>query len=93
MTRILKYYTWEYENGMVYLVCKKEGHQQVMKLSMAMADSFVRAYISFKTHQKIDERNAIHVRLNKKLDAKDVRIQKLVEMIGKLRNKKQLVLV
>jgi len=49
--RSLKYYEWQLENGTVILFDKKLDHKT--RLSLAMADSLMRAYISFKNTYRL----------------------------------------
>ena len=52
ITRKLKYYEWSYENEKILLLDKK--NKNIFELNMAMADSFVRAYISFKNNCRLE---------------------------------------
>lgn len=90
MIRELKYYRWEFNNNKIILTNKRNGSNFVV--SMAMADSFVRAYISFKTCQRNYEKDIVRKATNKRIDGYRGRIHKLQEMVGKLRGKKQLPL-
>ena len=51
--RELKYYKWIFNENKITLVNKKSG--QVFDLSMATADSFSRACISFRNRYRIEQ--------------------------------------
>jgi len=84
-SRNLKYYSWAYEKGFVYLVSKRFGSQGEMKLSMPMADSFVRAYIGFKGAQKLEEKEKLRHQHSIQIVGYRSRMNKLKETISKLK--------
>lgn len=51
--RELKYFKWVFEKDKIVLVNKRENKSFI--LTMAMADSFSRAYISFKNKYRIEQ--------------------------------------
>lgn len=84
--RNLKYYSWIFDKGYVYLICKKVGGAGSMRLSMPMADSFVRAYISFKNAQRINEKGFLKHKIavlgNKITDLrKEIKVSKALKKI------------
>ena len=80
MIRNLKHYSWQLieEDGTIVAFDKKRNISLV--LSMPMADSFVRAYISFKTRQRINEKKALRESYQK-------RMERMAERISQLRSK------
>ena len=77
MIRNLKYYSWQLieEDGTIVAFDKKRNISIVM--SMAMADSFVRAYISFKTRKGINEKKALREGYQKRMERMSERISQL----------------
>ena len=77
MIRNLKHYSWQLieEDGTIVAFDKKRNVSLV--LSMAMADSFVRAYISFKTRQRINEKKALREGYQKRMERMSERISQL----------------
>jgi len=82
MIRNLKHYSWQLieEDGTIVAFDKKRNVSLV--LSMAMADSFVRAYISFKTRKGISEKKALREKYQK-------RVEGMLERIEKLKSRKE----
>lgn len=82
MIRNLKYYSWQLieEDGTVVAFDKKRNTSLVM--SMAMADSFVRAYIGFKTRKGINEKKVLRERYQR-------RLERMSERLDKLKSKKE----
>lgn len=80
--RELKYYKWSFEKNKVTLLEKRVNGEK-MTLSMAMADSFVRAYISFKNNQRIEEKKSL-------ADSYKTRNHKLVDLLRGYRNRNML---
>lgn len=82
MIRNLKYYSWQLieEDGTIVAFDKRNNISLV--LSMAMADSFVRAYISFKTRQRINEKKVLREKYQK-------RVEGMLERIEKLKSRKE----
>jgi len=78
MIRNLKHYAWQFveEDNTIVLIDKRE--KKTLVLSMAMADSFVRAYVSFKTRQRVNEKKALREGYQRRLEA-------VAERIGRLR--------
>lgn len=84
--RELKYYRWSYENGKITLLEKKTGKE--MTILMAMADSFVRGYISFKNKNRIEQTKKAHDKIKKTLEKKVEHLQAKVEKLSSRKEKK-----
>ncbi len=84
--RKLNDYKWVYEKGKITLVNRKT--KETMPLKMDKVDSLVRAYISFKNNQRIDEKKVLISRYNVRIEKLLGRIRNLKETIKKLRIKK-----
>ena len=79
MIRNLKNYKWVYGDGQIMLINKRNSES--ITLSMAMADSFVRAYISFKVRYNIEQRTLLREQLKRQREVNKVRVDKLKERI------------
>lgn len=86
--RELKYYKWVFDNDKIILVNKKLGEKNSFILSMAMADSFCRAYISFKNKYRIEQTMKWKNILKKTKEANKQRVERLRNRVISLENKK-----
>jgi hypothetical protein len=82
-TRELKDYKWIFEKGTITLINKRNNNK--MPLSLAKADSFVRAYISFKNRHRIEQSKRFHNMMTGMKSRYQERIDKLVRKIKSLK--------
>jgi len=79
MIRELKYFKWVYDNQKITLVDKEKGKS--MTLSMKMADSFVRAYISFKVKHNIEQKKLLRAALRVYKEANKEQVKNLKKLL------------
>ena len=85
MIRSLKYYDWSFEKRKISLLDKRATVGMV--LAPATSDSFVRAWISFKNRQRIEEKEALRKAFKKQAEKYQEKIERLKSIISKLRAK------
>lgn len=83
--RELKYYKWVFDKDKVTLVNKKNNQNFV--LTLALADSFSRAVISFRNTYRIAQVNKWRELLKKSKENTKVKVVGLREQIKNLRTK------
>ena len=81
MIRELKYYRWIFDKGKVVLFDKRKNIG--FPLNMLMADSFVRAWISFKNRQRVEEKDKLRLAARKQREKYQARTKALREKRAK----------
>ena len=81
MIRNLKYYKWVFDEktNLVCLVDKRLV--KTLVLNMTMVDSFVRAYIGFKTRQRTSEKRVLKEKHQKRIEKMLVQIEQLKDKL------------
>lgn len=88
LKRELKNYEWQYVNGEVILIDKR--NKTVMKLPMSAFDSLLRAGVSFKSAHAIDKAKKVQERLDNKDRANKALKKKIADKREKDKQKREL---